>query len=61
MSRPLHRFKAVVFDMDGLLLDTEVLWQKAEEALFAAHGGVFSHEDKMRVIGTSFDFTFFEL
>jgi len=43
--------------MDGLLLDTEVLWQKAEEALFAAHGGVFSHEDKMRVIGTSFDFT----
>ena len=57
MSRPLHRFKAVVFDMDGLLLDTEVLWQKAEEALFAAHGGVFSHEDKMRVIGTSFDFT----
>ena len=57
MSQPLHRFKAVVFDMDGLLLDTEVLWQKAEEALFTAHGGVFSHEDKMRVIGTSFDFT----
>jgi HAD superfamily hydrolase (TIGR01509 family) len=57
VSQPLHRFKAVVFDMDGLLLDTEVLWQKAEEALFAAHGGVFSHEDKMQVIGTSFDFT----
>jgi HAD superfamily hydrolase (TIGR01509 family) len=57
VSQPLHRFKAVVFDLDGLLLDTEVLWQKAEEALFAAHGGVFSHEDKMRVIGTSFDFT----
>jgi len=57
VSQPLHRFKAVVFDMDGLLLDTEVLWQKAEEALFAAHGGVFSHADKMHVIGTSFDFT----
>jgi HAD superfamily hydrolase (TIGR01509 family) len=57
VSQPLHRFKAVVFDMDGLLLDTEVLWQEAEEALFAAHGGVFSHEDKMQVIGTSFDFT----
>jgi HAD superfamily hydrolase (TIGR01509 family) len=57
VSQPLHRFKAVVFDMDGLLLDTEVLWQKAEEALFAAHGGVFSHEDKMQVIGTSFDVT----
>jgi HAD superfamily hydrolase (TIGR01509 family) len=57
VSRPLHWFKAVVFDMDGLLLDTEVLWEKAEEALFTAHGGVFSHEDKMHVIGTSFDVT----
>jgi HAD superfamily hydrolase (TIGR01509 family) len=57
VSELLHRFKAVVFDMDGLLLDTEVLWQEAEEALFAAHGGVFSREDKLQVIGTSFDFT----
>lgn len=58
MGEPLrHRYRAVVFDMDGLLLDTEVLWQRAEEELFAAHGAVFSHEDKMRVIGTSFEHT----
>ena len=58
MSEPLrHRYRAVVFDLDGLLLDTEVLWQRAEEELFAAHGAVFSHEDKMRVIGTSFEHT----
>ncbi len=58
MSEPLrHRYRAVVFDMDGLLLETEVLWLRAEQELFAAHGAVFSHEDKMQVIGTSFEHT----
>jgi HAD superfamily hydrolase (TIGR01509 family) len=51
------RFRAVVFDMDGLLLDTELLWHQAETELFANHGGEFSWEDKMAVIGTSFEFT----
>jgi HAD superfamily hydrolase (TIGR01509 family) len=43
--------------MDGLLLDTEVVWQEAEERLFAAHGQVFTREDKLAVIGTDFGFT----
>jgi HAD superfamily hydrolase (TIGR01509 family) len=43
--------------MDGLLLDTEVVWQAAEEQLFAAHGAVFTREDKLAVIGTAFDTT----
>jgi HAD superfamily hydrolase (TIGR01509 family) len=46
-----------VFDMDGLLLDTEVVWQEAEERLFAAHGEVFTREDKLAVIGTDFAWT----
>jgi len=57
MTQPPHRYGAVIFDMDGLLLDTEVVWQEAEDALFAAHGQVFSHEDKLAVIGTDFGFT----
>jgi len=56
-AAPPHRYKAVVFDMDGLLLDTEVVWQEAEERLFAAHGQVFTREDKMAVIGTDFAWT----
>ena len=43
--------------MDGLLLDTEILWHRAEVELFRRHGGEFSWEDKMAVIGTSFAFT----
>jgi HAD superfamily hydrolase (TIGR01509 family) len=51
------RWRAVVFDMDGLLLDTETLWHEAEVELFRNHGGEFTWDDKMAVIGTSYEFT----
>jgi HAD superfamily hydrolase (TIGR01509 family) len=58
VNEPLtDRFRAVVFDMDGLLLDTEVVWQRAEEELFRRYGEVFSMEDKLAVIGTSAEHT----
>ncbi|MGB6457519.1 MAG: HAD family phosphatase [Streptosporangiaceae bacterium] len=44
---------AVVFDNDGLLLDTEPCWTAAQEDLFADHGLVFDPAAKRAIIGTS--------
>src|SRR5204863_1727863 len=45
--------QAVLFDNDGLLLDTEVLWTRAETDLFERHGRTFTIEHKRELIGTS--------
>lgn len=43
--------EAVVFDCDGLLVDTEACATVAETAIFAAHGHPFGPEQKALVIG----------
>jgi HAD superfamily hydrolase (TIGR01509 family) len=48
-----RRFEAVIFDNDGLLLDTEQAWTAAEEILFARRGRDFTIEDKRAMLGTA--------
>lgn len=44
---------AVVFDNDGLLLDTESVWTRAEADLFERRGKDFTPEHKRELVGTS--------
>ncbi len=43
----------MVFDNDGLLLDTEEAWTRAEQTLFAGLGREFTVEHKRTLIGSS--------
>jgi HAD superfamily hydrolase (TIGR01509 family) len=51
MNLPLP--DAVVFDNDGLLLDTESVWTRAEQDLFERRGIEFTPEHKRELVGTS--------
>ena len=43
--------QAMIFDLDGTLLDTEPLYSEAAQAVLDPYGHVFSHELKRRIIG----------
>jgi HAD superfamily hydrolase (TIGR01509 family) len=44
---------AALFDNDGLTLDTESAWTRAETALFARYGQTFTIDHKRAMLGTS--------
>ncbi len=45
------KIKAVIFDMDGVLIDSEPLWRQAEIETFAKVGLSFSNEMCMQTMG----------
>ena len=56
MPHPLElpgRFRAAVFDMDGLLLDSEPGWERAEIELHARRGLPYTEEDRRASLGRS--------
>ncbi len=50
---PAWRPEAIVFDVDGLLVDTEPCWTVAETELFRRRGRPFGDEEKALLIGRS--------
>jgi len=46
-------FEAVVFDMDGVLVDTEVIWRQVREEYAASIGKVWSEADQESTMGCS--------
>lgn len=44
---------AVLWDLDGTLVDSEPLWMDAEYALMNAHGLPWTHEDAMMMVGNA--------
>lgn len=46
------RFRAAIFDLDGLLLDTEPGWQRAETELLRRHGDTYTEADAAASLGS---------
>jgi HAD superfamily hydrolase (TIGR01509 family) len=49
--RSSGRPAAVLWDLDGTLVDTEPYWIQAEFELVELHGGTWSHEHAMNLVG----------
>ncbi|MCT9820172.1 HAD family phosphatase [Microbacterium sp. W1N] len=46
---------AVLWDMDGTLVDTEGYWMAAETALVERHGGTWTHEQALTLVGSGLE------
>ncbi|MFJ9316021.1 HAD family hydrolase [Pimelobacter simplex] len=51
-SAPAVLPAAVLWDMDGTIVDTEPYWMAAEQAIAEEHGGTWTHDDAMALVGS---------
>lgn len=50
-----HKLSAVIFDMDGVLIDSEPSWQVAELTVFSQLGLAITREDTLQTTGLRID------
>lgn len=50
-----HNFKAIIFDMDGLLVDSEVVWNDVETEMVADRGYQYTAAEREHLIGLRLD------
>lgn len=50
---PVGMIEAVIFDMDGVIVDTEQLWERAREQLTLERGGAWREEAQRTMMGMS--------
>jgi sugar-phosphatase len=55
MSLKISDFEAVIFDMDGVLIDSEPLWKIAMEAVFSELGSTLQKSDFQKTVGLRID------
>lgn len=55
MAARLTQFAGVIFDMDGLLVDSEVIWHEIEDQFFADRGHAYGPDDRQMVVGMRVD------
>ena len=48
-------FEAVIFDMDGVIIDSEPLWKIAMEEVFSGLGSRLKKEDFQKTVGLRID------
>lgn len=51
----LQDFDAIIFDMDGVLIDSEPLWKIAMEFVFSQYGSTLTHQDFQKTVGLRID------
>lgn len=55
MKLDLTHYDAVIFDMDGVLIDSEPLWKVAMEEVFHSIGSVLTKQDFQKTVGLRLD------